>query len=145
MKELLPIALVTTVGAEFVTQALHEGLSGNPHIDQEIIEPCPAVSSSQSSSGGSNGTEPLAHLRWKVFYAEMLKANRAKDSFGMHEALVTAARAMIRDRALAPWERVMQYDMLKHEAKMLHWRTRGRVNCFGALPAVAAALGIQQP
>jgi hypothetical protein len=149
MKQILPIALATTVSAELLSQVLNEALDENPHIEQEIVEPAPQASSAVQSSGagdhGGGGQEPLGRFRWKVFYAEMLKANRKKDRFGMHDAFLTAARTMVRDRELCDWERVMQYDMLKYEMQMLHWRTHGRVNCFGALPAIAAALKIRQP
>jgi hypothetical protein len=41
----------------------------------------------------------------------MLRANTAKDKFAMNDALLTTARALVRDRHMKDWERVMQYDM----------------------------------
>ena len=136
----LPIALATAVGVEFATPRLYEALPENPHTELEIVQPARRISAAvQSGSSGSG--EPLSRFRWKVFYAAMLRAKR-QNKFDMHEAFLTTARALIQDRKLLDWERVMQYNMLKHEMKMLHLRMRGRVNCFGVLPAIAAALRV---
>jgi hypothetical protein len=146
MKEILSIALGITVGAEFLAQPTRLDVPDNPHTHRENVEPGLAASEARCGHGGDSGIEPLGRFRWKVFYAEMLKANRKKqDPFAMHQALINTAHALVRDRTLRPWERTMQYHMLSHEAKFLEKRTRGRVRCLEALPAVAAALGITKP
>jgi hypothetical protein len=141
MKAVLPLALAATVTTEFVAEARHGLLVDNPHIEQEVISPAPPPSETHAL-GSPGNSEPLARFRWRVFHAEMLKAGVSKDKFAMHEALLTTARTILHNRALKDWERVMQYEMLKHEIKMTCWRTRGRLECSGALPAIAAALRV---
>ena len=141
MKTVLPIALVVSVTTDFTIGSPHEVLPENPHTELEVTAPAPPASQTTTLTSGSD-SEPLAHFRWETFHREMLRANTVKDKFAMNDALLTTARTLVRNRHLKDWERVMQYDMLKFEIKMMYRRTRGRRDCSGALPAIAAALGV---
>jgi hypothetical protein len=146
MNRFAPLVLAATVTTEFAIRELHEAQPENPHVDIEIEVPVPSALAAINFGSGTGNREPLARFRWKVFYAEMTKASSPKaDKYAMHQALLTTARAMVRDRDLKHWERVMQYDILEYEIKLMHLRTGGTVNCSGALPALAAALGIEDP
>jgi hypothetical protein len=141
MKQVLSLALVATVTTEFATEGLHEAQFENLHMEQETTSPITSTSTTNNLSSGGN-PEPLANFRSKTFAREMRKANISKDKFAMHQAWLATAHAMIRDRALEDWQRVMQYEIMKFEIETIHHRTSGKINCSSVLPALAAALHI---
>ena len=141
MKPVLSFVLVAAVAAEFATEGLAEAQLENPHVEQEIAPLAPPASTTNGFNLGGD-TEPLGSFRSKVFARESRRANISKYEFAMHAAWLATAHAMMRDRNLNDWQRVMQYEILKDEIATIHHRTSGKINCCGVLPALAAALNI---
>jgi hypothetical protein len=141
MKRALSLALAATVATECATEGLHEEQLENPHVEPEITCAAPLASTTNKLSSGGD-PEPLGSFRSKVFEKEARRANISKNKFAMHEAWLATARAMMRDRTLKDWQRVMQYEILKDGIATIHQRTSGKINCYGVLPALAAALHI---
>ena len=97
MKTVLSFALVASVTTDFTIGSPHEVLPENPHIELEVTAPAKPASQTSTLASRSD-SEPLGRFRWKTFHREMLKANTAKDKFAMNDALLTTARALVRDR-----------------------------------------------
>jgi hypothetical protein len=141
MKPIIPLTLVVAVATEFATEALHEISRDNPHVEQKISSLTPSASTTNNLSSGGDA-EPLGSFRSRVFARESRRANISKDEFAMHGAWLATARAMMRDRTLNDWQRVMQYEILKQGIATIYQRTSGKINCYGVLSALAAALNI---
>lgn len=141
MKQVLSLALVATVTTEFATEGSNEAQLENPHVEQEITFPVQPPSTTNNLCSGDD-PEPLGSFRARVFENEARRANISKYRFAMHDAWLATARAMMRDRILNDWQRVMQYEILKDGIETIYQRTSGKINCYGALPALAVALNI---
>jgi hypothetical protein len=125
-----------------LTKHENKFLASQPHVELEKYEsPQRKTSSANSSGGASDTSEPLAHLRWRLFYKKMLRSRGKK--FGMLNALVDTARDLAALRPdLKQWERECQAQMLHHEIKMIKLRSRGCKDYSPAMPAIRQALGL---
>jgi len=140
MRPLIAFIVAGALTSEAIAEPFLEARTP-PHTEQGTrVSELPEHATDPLSS--TRNPEPLGHLTGRVLYAETHAARIRKNKLAMLDAYVETAHALLRDRALEPWERLMQYNILRHDIDMIRLRTRNAVDYSAALPAVAAALGI---
>jgi hypothetical protein len=142
MKPALPALLAVAVASEFIAENLHESFAVQPHVEPEVKVSNPIAQAPPTSPVGSGNMEPLGILRQRILYAKMRRANLVTGDLAMADAFIATARAVMRERALQPFERQIQFDCLRGEIELIHGRSRGCRDYSNALPAVANALDI---
>jgi len=142
MKVMLPAFLAVACASEFIAEDLHDSLAIQPHVEPEVRISNPSEQANSVSPDGGGNLEPLGVLRQRILYSKMRRANLAKSDLAMAGAFVETARAIMRDRAMQPFERQIQFDCLRAEIELIHGRTRGYHDFSSALPAIARALDV---
>jgi hypothetical protein len=135
------LILAASIVTGEVTETIQDSFLIPPHVELETKLPQLTKQVCPLTDGAVSESEPLGRFRWRVFHKKMLAARRKK--FGMLDAFVDTARTIVEQYpSLEPWERKMQYDMLKCEISLIKLRSRGVKDFSGALPAVAQALSV---
>lgn len=143
MKRPIALMLGIAIGSAEEAAEFTEKIVPQPHIESETYgSPQATVMAAAGTGSSADTTEPLAHLRWRIFYGKMLRARKAGE-FGMLNAFADTACELAKLRPnLKSWERKMQAQMLDHEIQMIKMRSRGCKDYSSALPAIEHALGI---
>jgi len=135
------LVLAASIVTGEITETIQDSFLIPPHVEQETKLPQLTKQMCPVTDGAVSESEPLGRFRWRVFHKKMLAARRKK--FGMLDAFADTARAIMEQYpSLKPWERKMQYDMLKCEINLIKLRSRGVKDFSEALPAVAQALSV---
>jgi hypothetical protein len=140
MKPALPALLAVAVASEFIAENLRESFAVQPHVEPEVKISNPIAQAPPTSPVGGGNMEPLGILRQRILYAKMRRANLVKGDLAMADAFIATARAVVRERALQPFDRQIQFDCLRAEIELI--RGRGFRDYSNALPAIAKALDV---
>jgi hypothetical protein len=142
MKPALQIILAMAIASESVAETMHESFALQPHIEPDLKKCTLKEQEYSTSPGGNTNSEPLGILRGKILYKKMRRAQLAKNELAMADAFIATARSVVRERALRPFEREIQFNCLRAEIEMISRRTCGCHDYSSALPAIANALDV---